>query len=275
MKKHTLLKTALVAAGAYTLSLHGRTGHPDLEKLRKYRYAHRGYHDKPTVPENSLAAFRRAIEHGWGAELDVHLMKDGTLAVIHDASLLRTAGADVRIEDLTREELENYRLEGTDECIPLFDEVLELFEDATPLIIELKSENGNHFALTKAVCERLDRYRGLYCIESFDPAVVSDVRTLRPGICRGQLAHNFLKHKGQLDPARALLATALVGNVIGQPDFIAFSFHDRECLSNRLCLKLWGIQGVSWTLRSKQELLEAEAEGLIPIFEQFDPDAGE
>ena len=103
MKKHSLLKTAALTAGAYTLGLHGRTGHPDLELLRKYRFAHRGYHDKPLVPENSLPAFRRAIAHGWGAELDVHLMKDGTLAVIHDSSLLRTAGADVQIEELTRE----------------------------------------------------------------------------------------------------------------------------------------------------------------------------
>ena len=103
MKKHSLLKTAALTAGAYTLGLHGRTGHPDLELLRKYRFAHRGYHDKPLVPENSLPAFRRAIARGWGAELDVHLMKDGTLAVIHDSSLLRTAGADVQIEELTRE----------------------------------------------------------------------------------------------------------------------------------------------------------------------------
>lgn len=273
MKKYSLLKAAALTAGAYTLGLHGRTGHPDLEILRQYRFAHRGYHDKPVVPENSLPAFRRAIEHGWGAELDVHLMKDGTLAVIHDSSLLRTAGADVQIEDLTREELENYRLEGTEERIPLFDEVLALFEHTTPLIIELKTANGNHFALAKAVCERLDSYKGVYCIESFEPAVVADVRTLRPGICRGQLAENFLRDKGATDPVRSVLGTSLIGNVMGKPDFIAFKFEDRACLSNALCLKLWGIQGVAWTIRSKEDLLAAEAEGFIPIFEKFNPEA--
>ena len=85
MKKHSLLKAAALTTAAYTLCLHGRTRHPDLEILRKYRFAHRGYHDKPTIPENSMPAFRRAVERGWGAELDVHLMKDGTLAVIHDS----------------------------------------------------------------------------------------------------------------------------------------------------------------------------------------------
>ena len=64
----------------FTLALRCRKGHPKWELLKKYRYAHRGFHDKPVIPENSLPAFRRAIEHGFGAELDVHLLKDGTLA---------------------------------------------------------------------------------------------------------------------------------------------------------------------------------------------------
>ena len=76
-----------------------------------------------------MAAFKRAAANGFGAELDVHLMKDGKLAVIHDASLLRTAGADVEIEDLTAEALEQYPLEGTEQRIPLLEEVLPLFTD--------------------------------------------------------------------------------------------------------------------------------------------------
>ena len=87
------------------------------------------------------------------------------------------------------------------------------------------------------------------------------------------LAENFLRDKGALDPVRSVLATSLIGNAIGKPDFIAFRFEDRACLSNVLCLRLWGIQGVAWTLRSKEDLLAAEAEGLIPIFENFDPEA--
>lgn len=114
-------------------------GAPEVGAPQKYRYAHRGFHDKPVIPENSLPAFRRAIEHGFGAELDVHLLKDGTLAVFHDSDLRRCANVDGQIEDLTLEELKQLRLEGTDEQIPTFDEVLALFESATPLIIELKT----------------------------------------------------------------------------------------------------------------------------------------
>ena len=93
--------------------LQGRRGHPQWKLLRKFRYAHRGYHQKPEIPENSLAAFRRAVEHGFGAELDVHLTRDKCLAVIHDSSLKRTCGVEADVEDLTAEQLKGYRLEGT------------------------------------------------------------------------------------------------------------------------------------------------------------------
>ena len=109
-----ILLVLLILGELFTLMLQCRRGHSAWGLLRLFRYAHRGYHDKPRVPENSMAAFRRAIENGFGAELDVHLMKDGRLAVIHDASLKRTAGANVLVEDLTAEELKTYRLEGTD-----------------------------------------------------------------------------------------------------------------------------------------------------------------
>jgi glycerophosphoryl diester phosphodiesterase len=258
-----------------TLAVRGRKGHPKWPLLRQYRYAHRGFHRKPEIPENSLPAFRRALERGWGAELDVHLLKDGTLAVMHDSSLRRTAGADVQLEDLTREELAQYRLEGTDNPVPLFDEVLALFEGKTPLIIELKTARGNHLALTKAVCERLDSYGGDFCIESFDPAAVRDLKKLRPGICRGQLSTNFLRDRNGLPWYKACIAANLFCNFLTVPDFIAYHFPDRDNFFLRTCVRDWGVQEVSWTIRSKKDLLEAEREGCIPIFERFDPDQDE
>ena len=101
----------LVLFWLYLLCLRCRRGKMDQAYFRQWRYAHRGLHDREKgIPENSMAAFKRAAANGFGAELDVHLMKDGKLAVIHDASLLRTAGADVEIEDLTAEALERLEL---------------------------------------------------------------------------------------------------------------------------------------------------------------------
>ena len=59
-----------------------------------------------------MAAFQKALQHGYGIELDVHLTKDGQLAVIHDKSLKRTAGIDAQVSDLTMEELKRCRLGG-------------------------------------------------------------------------------------------------------------------------------------------------------------------
>ena len=53
-------------------------------------YAHRGLHDNATeAPENSMAAFRKAVEAGFGIELDVQITKDGRLVVFHDDTLTR------------------------------------------------------------------------------------------------------------------------------------------------------------------------------------------
>ena len=109
----------MILAALYVLSVRGRTGHPELHKLHGWKYAHRGLH-REGRPENSLAAFRSALDHGYGIELDVHLLSDGNLAIIHDSLLQRTTGAEGRVEDLTTEQLESYRLEGTEEKIPLF-----------------------------------------------------------------------------------------------------------------------------------------------------------
>ena len=244
-----VLLVLIILAELFLLMLRCRREHPGWKLLRQYRYAHRGYHDKPHIPENSMAAFRRAIEHGYGAELDVHLMKDGRLAVIHDASLKRTAGADVLVEDLTAEELKQYRLEGTQEQIPLLEEVLPLFQGKTPLIIELKAERGNHAQLAEATCAMLDRFRVNYCIESFDPRCILWLKKHRPLIIRGQLSEQFLRH-GESGGGHGRLTMWLLGNLLTnvatQPDFIAYRFSDRENLCLRLCHKVYHVP-VSYT----------------------------
>ena len=155
----------LVLFAIYGLSTCGRLKHPEKDRLKGWNYAHRGLHNRDKgIPENSLAAFRAAVEHGYGAELDVHLLRDGNLAVIHDSLLERVTGQSGRIEDLTTDDLKNYRLCGTEETIPTFREVLDTFAGKTPLIIELKPVDNNHAALCKAACDAMEGYEGLWCM---------------------------------------------------------------------------------------------------------------
>ena len=242
------------------------------EKLEGRRYAHRGYHAKPEIPENSLPAFRRALERGWGAELDVHLLRDGTLAVFHDSDLRRCAGVEGTIEELDLAALTALRLEGTEERPPLFSEVLALFEGKAPLIIELKAHGGNHRALTQAVLRALEGYRGDYCIESFDPRVLMVLRKEAPAVLRGQLSMDFRKGDEPLPGWQRFFLSNLLLNFLTVPDFIAYRFEDRERWAPRRCVRFWGAGEASWTLRSREDLEKAEAAGCVPIFERFDPE---
>lgn len=267
-----LLVAVVVFAVFYIVSLRGRTGHTDWQSFRGYYFAHRGLHNNYTAPENSMAAFRRAKQKGYGVELDVHLMADGNLAVIHDSSLLRTAGVDVKIEELKTEELENYYLEGTAENIPTFSEVLYYFNGSVPLIIEIKSVGKNFSQVSKRVSEQLDGYNGAYCIESFDPRVVYWFKKYRPEVIRGQLSENYFKNdKSTLSFPLKLLMTGLSTNFLTKPDFVAYRFSDRYHISYRICRKLWKLQGVGWTITNDKDIKNANQEDILPIFEKIIP----
>lgn len=271
MKFRNCLIASAAVCGAAVFALQGRRGHPDLPRLRGWCYAHRGLHGEGR-PENSMAAFRAALEHGYGIELDIHLMRDGNLAVIHDSLLRRTTGMDGRIEDLTAEDLAACRLEGTGETIPLFREVLELFAGNAPLIIELKPVDGNYAALCETACTLLEGYEGLYCMESFDPRCVAWLKRNRPGILRGQLTDYFLERDRTMPlPVRFAMSHNLL-NFFGRPDFIAYRFQERgRSCTNRICEQLLGVQGVTWTLKNPDEHAAALSQGLIPIFENYTP----
>ena len=260
--------------GLYGLLIKPRRNHPGWDALYGVRYAHRGLHDiQLGVPENSLAAFRRAVEHGFGAELDVHLMADGELAVVHDSSLMRVCGRQAYIEDLTAADLPDCALMGTEETVPLFRDVLALFECRTPLIIELKVERGNAAALTDAVMAELEGWNGTYCIESFHPGVLLRLKQKYPEVIRGQLSENFLRDRDLTNlslPLRVVLTNLLTSSVTG-PDFIAYKWQDRGNPTLRLMKKIYGVHEASWTVKSRETMEAVEKDGAIPIFEGFIP----
>lgn len=255
----------------YFIAISGRKGHPGLKDLMGWSYAHRGLHCEGK-PENSMAAFRAALEGGYGIELDVHLLKDGTLAIMHDSDLLRTTGCAGTIENLTCQELSQYKLEGTEETIPTFRQVLDLYNGKAPLVVELKVHNNNFAALTEAACKMLDSYHGVYCLESFDPRCLLWLKKNRPDLVRGQLSENYFATKNKLPFILKLILSKNLGNFLTKPDFVAYRYRDRKStLSNQLCMKR--MAGVSWTVVTQAEFDTAVAEGWIPIFEGFHPDA--
>ncbi len=112
--------------------------------------AHRGSCIKGSHPENTLPAFREAVDLGaHGIELDIQLTRDGELAVFHDRSLLRLTGTRKNIDQLSSEELAQVRflpnfntLASGPLKIPLLQDVFKLLGDQIVYNIEIKKQPG-------------------------------------------------------------------------------------------------------------------------------------
>ena len=266
----TILIVFAVVLLLYLLSIRCRRGHVGLKNLLGWKYAHRGFHGEG-CPENSMAAFQKARDMGYGVELDVHLLADGNLAVIHDSQLERMTGIAGRIEDLTTEQLQEYHLHGTDQTIPEFRHVLDLYAGKAPLIIELKVSGNNYAALCEKTCAMLESYSGIYCMESFDPRCVYWLKKNRPDVIRGQLTEDYFKRNNKLPFILKFLLTHQMLNFLTTPDFVAYRYEDCKTSSYWLVRKLWKAEGVAWTLGTRDDYNNAVNIGLIPIFENFIP----
>ena len=241
-----------------------------LRTLRRAQFAHRGLHNiKNGVPENSMLAFRRAVEAGYGIELDVHLSRDGKLIVEHDDTLDRTCGVPLTIEESDSADLAALTLEGTNERLPRLEEVLALVDGKVPLLIEAKVVKGNEKALCAAIYAQMQGYRGDYCVESFDPRAMLWFRRNAKEVVRGQLAGYIRKSGTPLHPAVDFALHHLLVNAISRPDFIAYNYKDTRNLSLRLCRILYRAPTFLWTIRSAEAEQCAKRLNAAPIFEQL------
>ena len=138
--------------------------HPYLGGGYPRAYAHRGWHvDDLAGCENTLAAFHRAVEEGFGyLELDVHASADGVPVVHHDATLDRTTDGAGLIADLPAAALTQVRVNGR-EPIPLLEQVLTELP-TTRMTIELKAHGVVEPVL--AVLERTDSWHRV-CLGSY------------------------------------------------------------------------------------------------------------
>ncbi len=243
--------TSLAGAALFLIAPR-MTNKPDRTPLMGVHYAHRGLFDNAfEAPENSLLAFRKAVEAGYGIEMDVQLSKDKIPVVFHDATLNRACGIDGNVWDYTLEELQKMKLFGSEQTIPTFAEVLEVIGGEVPIIVEYKLD----VAQTE-VCqlgnELLSQYNGPYCIECFHPLALIWYKKNRPDVIRGQLCMEYWKEEKYKGKPLYLLLSYLVSNVATRPDFIAYKHQDASNLSRRLC-RMLGALSVTWTIKSQEE----------------------
>ena len=233
-------------------------------------YAHRGLHDNESeAPENSLPAFKKAVKAGYGIELDVQLTKDRVPVVFHDFTLERACGKPGKVYEYTYEELQQFPLFQSNERIPKFEEVLKVVDGKVPLIVEIKLE-WMDLTVCAFVDKLLKEYKGMYCIESFNPLVLTWYRRYHNDVLRGQLSDAFLK-EGEYRGVLYWILQNLLLNWMTKPDFVAYNHKYADNLSRRLCRKLYKNMAAAWTIKSQQELEAAKEEFDIFIFDSFIP----
>ena len=146
------------------------------------RVAHRGASGQ--YPENTLLAFRRAIEQGVDAlELDVHRTADDELVVIHDSTLERTTNGSGNVHDKTLQEVRQLDA-GHGEKIPLLSEVIQLARRAQiRLFVEVKgATEAEGLAITESTVRALEaaNFLSQVIVTSFSPSALLRAKALRP-----------------------------------------------------------------------------------------------
>lgn len=243
---------------------------PDRTPLLNVLYAHRGLFDNKTdAPENSLPAFQKAVEEGYGIELDVQLSKDGIPVVFHDASLKRMCGVDGNVWDYPLSKLKQLKLADSNAAIPTFAEVLDVVGGKVPLIIEYKLDVPQT-KVCRLVNDLLRSYTGAYCIESFHPLALLWYRRHRSDVVRGQLCMEYWNEDKYRGNPFFFVLSYLVTNAAARPDFIAYKHSDASNLSFRLAKRM-GALAVAWTIKSQVQLEEAKGHFDLFIFDSFIP----
>lgn len=161
----------------------GRAGRPLIG-------GHRG--SSARAPENTLAAFRAALEDGAElVELDVHLTRDGQLAVVHDEQTQRTTGVSGLVAAMTMDDLRlldagNYKgAEWEGEGIPELGDVLAMAHGHMLVNVEIKGGIAAATVVARRVAEH--DMAGDVIVSSFEPSSVAAAAALRPPLLSGLL----------------------------------------------------------------------------------------
>ena len=181
------LSASLLAVSA-SCSSGGPASPPTPPPLPRPRIvAHRGAsHD---LPENTLAAFRRAWELGVeGIELDVHTTRDGEVVVIHDPTGRRTTGADRPIAELTLAEVQALDAGAwkgpafTGERIPTLAEALATVPRGRTVFVEIKTKVDTVDTIARAIrAADVPGRGGHVALQSFDPDALAAAALAVPG----------------------------------------------------------------------------------------------
>lgn len=278
-KSQALKSTALKSTAAKSTATRSNVDTGRLDRSAFVRpMAHRGLHDaKAGVIENSEPAFKAALAKDYGIELDLRPAKDGTPIVFHDLELSRLIDAPGRIDQYTLKDLANLKYTTSKTAAhPLaFAELLDLVAGRVPVLAEIKSEWAAPDPVFLAAIAKLAKaYKGPLALMSFDPAIMSGIKSLAPKIPRGIIS-GLYQGDGwwldQLDNERAFRLSHLIESASAAPDFFAYHVNDLPTPVTRFLREALRIPLFTWTVRTPVDLETAHAWADAPIFEGLTP----
>lgn len=160
-------------------------------KPKPYVMAHRG--NQVACPENTLAAFRRALADGADIiEADLHVTADGVFVCIHDATVDRTTDGTGAVAEMTLAQIKafsaNYgRPEFAAERVPTLAELCQITPPDVALALELKTDRFLEPEVCRQLADELTRYgvRERTVVLSFHLPRVHAVAAVAPDIPAG------------------------------------------------------------------------------------------
>ncbi len=222
---------------------------------------HRGYHDlSKGHAENSMSAFRAAVEAGFAIECDVQVTSTDEPVVFHDPDLARMTGVDGLVRKSSPAELAELRLAGTSDGIHTLAEHLRLVDGQVPVVIELKGVENEDAGFVEGVANALRNYDGPAVVMSFDHWICAQFAGLMPAVPRGLTAEGG-------DDASDIHEAAM-------HDFdLQFVSYDVNALPHPFVAKMrsQGLPVITWTVRTEEQRALTARHADQMTFEGFDP----
>ncbi|MCI8803535.1 MAG: glycerophosphodiester phosphodiesterase [Oscillibacter sp.] len=226
-------------------------------------FAHRGYSGK--YPENTMLAFRKAVEAGAdGIELDVQLTRDGEPVILHDEQVDRTTDGTGWVKDLTLAELRKldasylYTGQYGFNPVPTLREYCEFIRDL-PVItnIEMKTGVFEYPGMDEKVWDMIQEYRleEKVIISSFNHYTILRMRELAPALKYGFLSETWIIDAGKYCHEH--------GVACYHPMFRSLT---QEAVAE---LKQYGLEINTYTVNTEEDVRDLAAKGIDAVIGNF------
>jgi glycerophosphoryl diester phosphodiesterase len=247
----------------------------NVDRLVVQPIAHRGLHDIGAgIIENSRAAVLRAVEAGYGFEVDVQITADGDAIVFHDDALDRLTEETGLVKARTTAELLDVPLRHSAafDSIWTLEDLLRVVAGRVPAIIEIKTHWDGDTRLAKRTAELLAGYGGPAGATSFDPAIIAAFARAAPGIPRGIVGWSYPADDSEgLSAFRRWRLRNLVHWPRTRPHFISWGVNDLPSTAVDIAHRLTGAPVMAWTVRSPADQARAGLYADQMVFEGFRP----